>query len=175
MTLKERAANLKRDIPAVFLALKSQKTPFFAKILAAVTVAYALSPIDLIPDFIPVLGYLDDVLLLPGLVALTLRLIPQEVLAECREKAQGMWQGGRPKKWYYALPILFFWFLIRHSETTAVKVSVHGAAIHTPFIPKIAGRINVNTNNSTIPRSAEMIADDLASPQLVKYMELITS
>ena len=112
MTLKERAANLKRDIPAVFLALKSKKTPLFAKILAAVTVAYALSPIDLIPDFIPVLGYLDDVLLLPGLVALTLRLIPQEVLAECREKAQGMWQEGRPKKWYYALPILLFWFLV---------------------------------------------------------------
>ena len=112
MTRKERAANLNRDIPAVFLALKSKKTPLFAKIMAAVTVAYALSPIDLIPDFIPVLGYLDDVLLLPGLVALTLRLIPQEVLAECREKAQGMWQGGRPKKWYYALPILLFWFLV---------------------------------------------------------------
>ena len=109
MTLRERAANLKRDIPAVFLALKSQKTPIFAKILAAVTVAYALSPIDLIPDFIPVLGYLDDVLLLPGLVALTLRLIPEEVLTECRIKAQDMWQGGRPKKWYYALPVLIFW------------------------------------------------------------------
>ncbi|MDY4221292.1 MAG: YkvA family protein [Candidatus Faecousia sp.] len=112
MTLRERAANLKRDIPAVFLALKSQKTPIFAKILAAVTVAYALSPIDLIPDFIPVLGYLDDVLLLPGLVALTLRLIPEEVLTECRIKAQDMWQGGRPKKWYYALPVLIFWCLV---------------------------------------------------------------
>lgn len=112
MTLRERAANLKRDIPAVFLALKSQKTPIFAKFLAAVTVAYALSPIDLIPDFIPVLGYLDDVLLLPGLVALTLRLIPEEVLTECRIKAQGMWQGGRPKKWYYALPVLIFWCLV---------------------------------------------------------------
>lgn len=112
MTLRERAANLKRDIPAVFLALKSQKTPIFAKILAAVTVAYALSPIDLIPDFIPVLGYLDDVLLLPGLVALTLRLIPEEVLTECRIKAQAMWQGGRPKKWYCALPVLIFWCLV---------------------------------------------------------------
>ena len=74
--------------------------------------AYALSPIDLIPDFIPVLGYLDDVLLLPGLVALTLRLIPEEVLTECRIKAQDMWQGGRPKKWYYALPVLIFWCLV---------------------------------------------------------------
>ena len=111
MTLKERAASLKRDIPAVFLALKSENTPILAKILAAVTVAYALSPIDLIPDFVPVLGYLDDVLLLPGLIALTVKLIPPEVLAQCRQQAQGMWQDGRPKKWYYALPIVAVWGL----------------------------------------------------------------
>lgn len=112
MTLKERAASLKRDIPAVFLALKSKNTPIFAKILAAVTVAYALSPIDLIPDFVPVLGYLDDVLLLPALIALTVKLIPPEVLAQCRQQAQGMWQDGRPKKWYYALPIVAVWGLV---------------------------------------------------------------
>ena len=112
MTLKQRAKQLKKDIPAVFLALKSKKTPFFPKILAFVTVAYALSPIDLIPDFIPVLGYLDDVLLLPGLVALTLRLIPEEVMTECRVQAQDMWKDGRPKKWYYAIPIVLVWCLI---------------------------------------------------------------
>ena len=112
MTLKQRAKQLKADIPAVFLALKSQKTPFYAKALAFVTVAYALSPIDLIPDFIPVLGYLDDVLLLPSLVALTLRLIPKEVMEECRIQAQNMWQNGRPKKWYYAIPIVLTWCLI---------------------------------------------------------------
>ena len=112
MTLKERAASLKRDIPAVFLALKSKNTPILAKILAAVTVAYALSPIDLIPDFVPVLGYLDDVLLLPALIALTVKLIPPEVLAQCRQQAQGMWQDGRPKKWYYALPIAAVWGLV---------------------------------------------------------------
>ena len=111
MTLKERAASIKRDIPAVFLALKAEQTPISAKILAAITVAYALSPIDLIPDFIPVLGYLDDVLLLPGMVALTVKLIPPEVLADCRRQAQGMWQDGRPKKWYYSLPILAVWAL----------------------------------------------------------------
>lgn len=109
MTLKQRAKQLKGDIPPVFLALKSPKTPFFAKMMAFVTVAYALSPIDLIPDFIPVLGYLDDVLLLPGLVALTLRLIPKEVMTECRIQAQDMWQDGRPKKWYYAIPIVLTW------------------------------------------------------------------
>lgn len=70
MNLRDRAKQLKVDIPAVFIALKQKETPLPAKILAAVTVGYALSPIDLIPDFIPVLGYLDDVLLLPALTFL---------------------------------------------------------------------------------------------------------
>ena len=112
MTLKERAVSLKREIPAVFLALKDEKTPLSAKILAAVTVAYALSPVDLIPDFVPVLGYLDDVLVLPALIALTVRRIPPEVLASCRERAEGMWQNGRPKKWYFALPVVGVWLLL---------------------------------------------------------------
>lgn len=73
MNLKERAKKLKTDIPAVFLALKHEKTPVGAKILAALTVAYALSPIDLIPDFIPVIGYLDDLLLLPVMVTWTIK------------------------------------------------------------------------------------------------------
>ena len=63
MTLKERASSLKREIPAVFLTLRDERTPVFTKILAAVTVAYALSPVDLIPDFVPVLGYLDDLII----------------------------------------------------------------------------------------------------------------
>lgn len=79
MTLKERAQSLKRDIPAVFLALKDKDTPISAKVLAGITVCYALSPVDLIPDFIPVLGYLDDLILLPALIALTVKLIPGEV------------------------------------------------------------------------------------------------
>ena len=112
MDLKQRAKRLKKDIPAVFLALKHKKTPVVAKILAAVTVGYALSPIDLIPDFIPVLGYLDDLILLPTLVALTVKLIPDEVLSECREKSENMWADGKPKKWYYAIPIVLLWLLI---------------------------------------------------------------
>ena len=79
MNLKERAKQLKSDIPAVFLALKDDETPVLAKVLAFLTVAYALSPIDLIPDFIPVLGYLDDLLLLPTLAALTIKQIPLNV------------------------------------------------------------------------------------------------
>lgn len=109
MTLKEKAKKLKTDIPAVFLALKDNETPIFAKILAGITVAYALSPIDLIPDFIPVFGYLDDVILLPMLVTLTIKFIPQDVLEKNRRQAEGMWQDGKPKKWYYAIPIVIVW------------------------------------------------------------------
>ncbi|MGN0682858.1 MAG: YkvA family protein [Oscillospiraceae bacterium] len=112
MDLKQRAKRLKKDIPAVFLALKHKETPVIAKILAAVTVGYALSPIDLIPDFIPVLGYLDDLILLPAMVALTVKLIPPEVLSECREKSENLWTDGKPKKWYYAIPIVLLWLLI---------------------------------------------------------------
>ena len=112
MTLKERASSLKRDIPAVFLALKAKETPALAKIMAFLTVAYALSPIDLVPDFIPVLGYLDDVLILPALVALTVKLIPTDIFERYRQEAEGMWKDGKPKKWYYAVPIVLLWALI---------------------------------------------------------------
>ena len=112
MTLKERASSLKKNIPAVFLALKAKETPILAKILAFLTVAYALSPIDLVPDFIPVLGYLDDVLVLPALVALTVKLIPKDVFERYRQEAEGLWKDGKPKKWYYAVPIVLLWALI---------------------------------------------------------------
>lgn len=111
-TLKERARKLKQDVPAVFLALKDRETPVLVKALAGVTVAYALSPIDLIPDFIPVLGYLDDVLLLPALIALTVRLIPRDVWARCRAQSAALWTDGKPKKWYYAIPIVLLWLLV---------------------------------------------------------------
>lgn len=112
MNLKERAKKLKIDIPAIFLALKDKETPVAAKLVAAVTVAYALSPIDLIPDFIPVLGYLDDVILLPALVALTVRLIPRETMEKNRKLAEGLWKNGKPKKWYYAIPIVLLWLIV---------------------------------------------------------------
>lgn len=112
MSIKERARALKADIPAVYLCLKDKETPLPAKIMAAVTVAYALSPIDLIPDFIPVLGYLDDLILLPFFAWVTIKLIPPEVLEKNRRLAEGMWENGKPKKWYFALPIALFWALI---------------------------------------------------------------
>ncbi len=112
MSLKDRARKLKTDIPAVFLCMKDKETPVIAKVLGAVTVAYALSPVDLIPDFIPVLGYLDDVLLLPALIALTIRLIPTPVWERNRALSESMWKDGKPKKWYYAVPIVLIWLMI---------------------------------------------------------------
>ena len=112
MNLKQRAKQLKSDIPALFLSLKDQNTPLVAKIFAGLTVAYALSPIDLIPDFIPVLGYLDDLIILPALVALTLHFIPKEVFKKNQELAKNLWSDGKPKKWYYAIPIIFIWLLL---------------------------------------------------------------
>lgn len=112
MNLKERAKKLKQDIPAIFLSLKDKETPIIAKILAGITVVYALSPVDLIPDFIPVLGYLDDVILLPMLITLTIKFIPKEVLERNIKQAQGMWQNGKPKKWYYAIPIVLIWGIV---------------------------------------------------------------
>ena len=112
MNLKERAGKLKTDIPAFYLALKDKDTSVIAKIFAGITVVYALSPIDFIPDFIPVLGYLDDVILLPLLVALTIKFIPRDVLERNRKQAEGMWKDGKPVKWYYAFPILMIWMII---------------------------------------------------------------
>ena len=112
MDLKARAKKLKTDIPALFLALKDRRTPFLAKFFAAITVVYALSPVDLIPDFIPILGYLDDLIILPALVALTIRLIPKELLEEKQKQAEGLWQNGKPEKWYYAIPFALIWILI---------------------------------------------------------------
>jgi uncharacterized membrane protein YkvA (DUF1232 family) len=111
VTLKERAGQLKTDIPAVMLCLRRRETPLAAKLLAAVTVAYALSPVDLIPDFIPVLGYLDDLILLPALIALTVRLLPPGLLDECRREAEGARTDGK-KRWYFAVPVVLVWLVV---------------------------------------------------------------
>jgi len=110
--LEKWAKKLKRDIPAIFLSLQDKDTPILAKILGGITVGYALSPVDLIPDVVPVLGYLDDVLILPALVTLTVKLIPPKVIERYRQEAEGMWEDGKPKKWYYSVPIVILWVLI---------------------------------------------------------------
>lgn len=112
MNLKERARKLKTDVPALFLALKDKETPIVARVLACITVTYALSPVDLVPDFIPVLGYLDDVILLPMFIVVTIKFIPENVLERCRKQSEGMWKEGKPQKWYYAMPIVLIWLVI---------------------------------------------------------------
>ena len=98
-TLKTWARRLKRDGLALWFALRDPRTPWAVKALCWLVVAYALSPIDLIPDFIPVLGFVDDALLLPGLIWLALRLLPPEVLARSRAQAEQWMDSGaaRPR------------------------------------------------------------------------------
>lgn len=111
--LKAKAKKLKLDIPSVYIALKKKETPIIAKVFALMTVGYALSPIDLIPDFIPAIGFLDDIILLPLLIALTVKFIPKEVFNQCRMEAEHLWNDGKPEKWYYSIPIILTWvFLI---------------------------------------------------------------
>lgn len=110
--LKARAKQLKLDIPALYIALKNRETPALAKIFALLTIGYALSPIDLIPDFIPVIGLLDDLILLPLLIALTVKFIPKEIFNQCRVEAENLWKDGKPEKWYYSIPIVLIWILI---------------------------------------------------------------
>lgn len=85
--LKKRVGQLKREVQALVLAARDPRTPWYAKWLVAGVVAYALSPIDLVPDFIPVLGYLDDLILVPLGIVIAIKLIPPQVLAECRARA----------------------------------------------------------------------------------------
>ena len=109
--LKSWAKRIKRDGLTLWFASKHPATPWYAKALGIFVVAYALSPIDLIPDFVPVLGYLDDVLLLPGLIWLTIRLLPSGVLADCRNQADDWMktQGSKPSSRVGAVVIVLLW------------------------------------------------------------------
>ena len=105
--LRDWARRMKRDVLALWLAAQDARTPTLAKIVAAAVAAYALSPIDLIPDFVPVLGYLDDLLIVPLGAALVLRLTPAPVLAECRARAAAM--AERPTSRVGLLVMIALW------------------------------------------------------------------
>lgn len=107
--LRRRAEALEGETYALYLAYRHPGVPWYAKTWAAVVVAYAFSPIDLVPDFIPVLGYLDDLLLIPLGVGLALRMIPQPVMAECRLKAQQHLSQPRPKRWQGFVIVGLMW------------------------------------------------------------------
>lgn len=110
-TLKRQARALKSETLALYLAARDPRVPWYAKVLVAAIVAYALSPIDLIPDFIPILGYLDDLIIIPLGIALVLRMIPADVLEECRARAQSELAGSRPVSRTAAAVIVLLWVL----------------------------------------------------------------
>ena len=109
---KQRAGQLKMETYALYLAYKDPRTPWYARLSAALVVGYAFSPIDLIPDFIPVLGYLDDLILVPLGAALVLRMIPPDVLAESRDKARELMSEGKPTNRAAAVVIIALWLLL---------------------------------------------------------------
>ena len=104
-----RLRALKREAHALFLACRDRRTPWYAKLAAGVVVAYAFSPIDLIPDFIPVLGLLDDLVIVPFGVVLVRRLIPADVLADCRVRADSASEQGTPVSRAGAVLIVTVW------------------------------------------------------------------
>ncbi|MDR1215372.1 MAG: DUF1232 domain-containing protein [Treponema sp.] len=110
--LKEKAQQITRNLSILYIAYKRKDVPVIAKIIVVIAVVYALSPLDLIPDFIPVLGYLDDLIILPLLIYLSIKLIPKNIFDECKEKAKEIKIDGKYKRWYYGLPVIIIWALV---------------------------------------------------------------
>ena len=109
---KQRVRHLKTETFALYLAARHPSTPWYAKMLVAFIVAYALSPIDLIPDFIPVLGYLDDLILIPIGIALAIKLVPPAVLTECRARSQEALVNGKPVSRIAGAAIIMLWLIL---------------------------------------------------------------
>jgi uncharacterized membrane protein YkvA (DUF1232 family) len=107
-TLKQWAWTIKRDVVALWLAARDPRVPWYAKAIAGAVAAYALSPIDLIPDFIPILGYLDDLIIVPLGIWLAVRLIPSELMHEFRAEAA---TRSKPRTWAGLVPILAIWLV----------------------------------------------------------------
>jgi len=111
-TWKQRAGQLKMETYAIYLAYRDPRVPWYARLFAACVVGYAFSPIDLIPDFIPVLGYLDDLILVPVGIFFALKMIPPPVMVECRKKARVVMAQGRPVNKKAAVVIIAIWLLL---------------------------------------------------------------
>lgn len=120
---KRWAKALEREVYALYLACKDPRVPWYARLLAGAVVAYAFSPIDLIPDVIPVIGYLDDLVLVPLGVALVIKLIPASIVAECREEAGRAREAGKPTNRVAAGVIIAVWLLL--AGLTFVLVARH--------------------------------------------------
>lgn len=110
---QSRLRSLKLDIHALWLAYRDPRVPWYAKALAACVLVYAMSPIDLIPDFIPVVGHLDDLVLIPAGLYLVFRLVPKQVLEECRQRARGVADQQHPIGWIGAGVVVSVWVFVR--------------------------------------------------------------
>ena len=106
---KAKAEALETQVFALYLAYRDPRTPWYAKVVALLVTAYALSPIDLIPDFIPVFGYLDDLLIVPGGVLLVIKLVPPQVMADCQRRAEEMRAGDAPQFRWMGLVVVLMW------------------------------------------------------------------
>ena len=117
---RDRAIVLKRQTYALYLACKDPRVPWYAKALGALVIAYAFSPVDLIPDFIPVLGYLDDLILLPLGIAVIVKMIPKEVMRECLAAAQSRISNEKRRNWVAGTAVIVIWMVV----CAAVAVTV---------------------------------------------------
>lgn len=110
--LRARAKAIKRELTALYFAYKHPAVPWYAKLFTAIIIGYAISPIDLIPDFIPILGFLDDLILIPAGIALALKMIPRAVMHECRIQAAEKDETLMGRGWVAAAIIVFIWGLV---------------------------------------------------------------
>ena len=117
--LKNKAKQMKSQLRVLYWAFKDTRTPRYAKALIALVLSYAVSPIDLIPDFIPILGYLDDLILIPAGIALAVKLIPEDIIAECRAR-QNMSNDMKMNKLFGGLIVVGIWLLIAYFLGKAV-------------------------------------------------------
>ncbi|MFD1314282.1 YkvA family protein [Namhaeicola litoreus] len=110
--IKRSAKQIKKEILVLSLAIKDERTPILAKLLIGITIGYALSPIDLIPDFIPVIGFIDDLIILPLLILLSLKFIPEEVLNDCRDSVNNEVTLNKKLGQFSAIMIVLIWFFL---------------------------------------------------------------
>ncbi|GAK55976.1 hypothetical protein U27_02937 [Candidatus Vecturithrix granuli] len=118
-TLKTKSKHLKKEITAIYYAYQHPKVSRLPRMIMLFTLGYALSPVDLIPDFIPIFGYLDDLIILPALISLSIKLIPQDILDESRKKAKQE-PLQLKKNWFFAVLFMLIWIFLLIAIVSAI-------------------------------------------------------
>jgi uncharacterized membrane protein YkvA (DUF1232 family) len=156
--LKRRARELKTEVLALFLAARHPRTPWYAKLFLAAIVAYALSPIDLIPDFIPVLGFLDDIILLPLAIAFAVKMVPADVLSECRARAlERRPDGSKAARIGAAMVVLLWLALIALAAIWALEsfARERGGDREDGVCAAAAHKVALRAQDAVAPRAVE--------------------